>query len=85
MPDAEVQLADLHRLCGMHLCLVPESRTLGGPGGMLPMESFYNRTLKCNFLRSGGGGNWLTGRSFKALKMLTKNEIFDLAIIIVGS
>ena len=56
MPDAEVQLADLHRLCGMHLCLVPESRTLGGPGGMLPMEIFYNRTLKCNFLRAGGGG-----------------------------
>lgn len=33
----------------------------------------------------GGGRNWLTGRSFKALKVLTKNEIFDLAIIIVGS
>ena len=27
-----------------------------GSRGMLPMEIFYNRTLKCNFLRSGGGG-----------------------------
>ena len=33
----------------------------------------------------GGGRNLLNGRYFKALKVLTKNEIFDLAIIIVGS
>ena len=33
----------------------------------------------------GGGGKLVNWKVFKALKMLTKNEIFDLAIIIVGS
>ena len=52
---------------------------------MLRMEVFSDSKMQFPAFGVGGGGNWLTGRSFKALKVLTKNEIFDLAIIIVGS